>query len=246
MSKKQFDQVHMNKLKNYVYALKDSEEKYPFYISRGIEDRMFAHETEARELHDCKSKKIREIMDEGKEIEYFILKHGLSEDEAILVESTMIDYAKFFHTTLTNENNGDDSDSSGLMTLDEFYSRNPIETLKNIPEGFVVININNRYKRNCSQDEIYEFANESWKIAKDRIGDLSNPHIKYVLAEYKQSIVGVFAVESWYECPDSNGKMRYGFNRKMNLDNNIKVQFINKRFPKKGGQANPIAYSICD
>ena len=72
------------------------------------------------------------------------------------------------------------------------------------------------------------------------------PLIKYVLAEYKQSIVGIFEVESWYEKPDPNGKMRYGFKRKMNLDHNIKEQFINKHFPKKGGQANPIAYSICD
>lgn len=48
-------------------------------------------------------------------------------------------------------------------------------------------------------------------MAKSRIGDLSNPDINVVLAEYKQSIVGVFEVKSWYEAPDSNGKMRYGF-----------------------------------
>lgn len=231
MSKKQFDQVHINILNNYVYALKNPKEKYPFYIGRGIEDRMFSHENEAREHPSSKLNKIREIMDEGRELEYFILKHGLSEKEAILVESVMIDYAKHFHTTLTNENNGDDSDSSGLMTLDEFRSRNPIEPLGCIPKGCVFININKHYKRNSSQKEIYEDVKGLWKMAKSRIGDLSNPDINVVLAEYKQSIVGVFEVKSWYEAPDSNGKMRYGFIWKNNFHPKTK-EYLNKHFKK--------------
>lgn len=207
---------------------------------------MFSHENEAREHPSSKLNKIREIMDGEREIEYFILKHGLSEKEAILVESVMIDYAKHFHTTLTNENNGDDSDSSGLMTLDEFRSRNRIEPLECIPKGCVVININKHYKRNSSQKEIYEQVKKSWKMAKSRIGDLSNPDIKVVLAEYNQSIVGVFEVESWYEAPNSNGKMRYGFIRKEDLNSKTKERYLNKHFKKKRGQANPIAYSTCD
>ena len=59
--------------KHYVYVLKDTAGA-PFYVGLGQRSRLFQHEEEARDQsnNSAKSKRIREITQEGKAIDYEI------------------------------------------------------------------------------------------------------------------------------------------------------------------------------
>ena len=94
----------------YVYALVDPRNSKIFYIGKGKENRVFQHAKSALEdiLKDALSENapslkldtIRSIISEGKKVAYYIIRHNLEEEEAYLVESTLIDmltYSPFNH-----------------------------------------------------------------------------------------------------------------------------------------------------
>lgn len=80
-------------LKYYVYALVDPRDKRIFYVGKGTGDRVFQHAEDSLNENDesLKLSTIREIHKAEKEVEYYILRHNLSDKEAYLVESTLID-----------------------------------------------------------------------------------------------------------------------------------------------------------
>lgn len=96
----EFTQSVKEAIKYYVYALVDPRDNQIFYIGKGKGNRVFQHAEDACNDNDSSLKfdTIRSIIHEGKKVEYYILRHNLSEDEAYLIESTLIDmltYPKF-------------------------------------------------------------------------------------------------------------------------------------------------------
>lgn len=115
----------------YVYALCDENHK-PFYIGKGQGGRVWEHEKgeekerEAIEkneklsldekkilLNDLseKHKKINEIKKRGFEVEKVIIKWGLTENEAFMAESALINFYNYPEVTLANIANGHASES---------------------------------------------------------------------------------------------------------------------------------------
>lgn len=106
-------------LRYYVYLYIDPRDGVPFYIGKGKGNRCFAH------LHDHgeteKAERIAAIRSEGLEPRIDILKYGLTESEALLVESTAIDLLDI--RKLTNRVRGHGSRRMPRGTVDEVAAR---------------------------------------------------------------------------------------------------------------------------
>ena len=231
----EFDRLTCEKIGYYVYALIDPRDQKPFYVGKGVDNRVFAHANEAIETGNESEKLdlVRAIRLGGNNVQHVILRHGLDEKTALAVESTLLDFASYFSVELTNLVLGHHSSTFGTMTTDELirkYNAPPLERLGN---DCVIININRRYREAKQQLSFYEATKESWVMANPEKKDLS-----YVLAEYQSIVVEVFQVEKWYQVND-----RWGFDGQVAPDE-IRNLYFNRKIYKKRGSANPISYRL--
>ena len=81
------------KLGYYVYALADPRDNKIFYIGKGINNRIFQHEEKLDNSN--KSNRIKEILSSGNKIKKLIISYGLSEKEAFVAESTLINIMNY-------------------------------------------------------------------------------------------------------------------------------------------------------
>jgi hypothetical protein len=149
--------------------------KIPFYIGKGINNRVFAHLNCAIE-NEGKSKKldkIREIIHrkDNNIVEHMIVRHGLTEKEAYLVEASMIDFLEYLNTGLANIQGGRHSIEEGLMASDEIIRHYNAKPLKTMGNDCIIININRNYKRGVGDKDIYNATKASWSINKNRLVD---------------------------------------------------------------------------
>ena len=89
---KYFKQSVIEGLKCYVYVLVDPRNNCIFYVGKGSGNRDYQH-AQAALVDDSISLKlstIREIKGLGLDVKYYIIRHNLSEQEAYLVESSII------------------------------------------------------------------------------------------------------------------------------------------------------------
>jgi hypothetical protein len=99
----EFGKEHKDQLKNYVYGLIDPRDEKPFYIGRGVVNRCYSHLRAAKNEQDRlteegeelsaekgKFKRIFDITREKMSVGVRIYRHGMSEDEAKLVEAVLI------------------------------------------------------------------------------------------------------------------------------------------------------------
>jgi hypothetical protein len=177
------------------------------------------------------------------DIQHLIIRHGLSEKEAFLVESTLIDYHNFNLNKLTNEVAGHDSGFYGIKTTDELIRQYNAPKLEKLLHKVVIININRQYaKVKNSNNAIYIATKESWVINKNRINEL-----EYALSEFQGIIIGVFKINKWYAAATENNKInkRWGFDGE-DAPKEIKDIYLNKSIAhvKKKGAANPIRYNL--
>jgi hypothetical protein len=248
-----FDEKTIEYLKYYVYFLKDPDSKLPFYIGKGVGNRVFDHLNCAltSETESLKYDKIRNIQETGKTVQHIIVRHSLSEREAFEIEATIIDIFNYLGTNLTNLVSGQRSIEKGLMTTDEIIRLYNAAPLTSIASNCMIININRNYKRGSGEDAIYKATKETWTIAKKRLDS-----IKIVLSEYKGLIIEVFQVNGWYEKnrqynPNTKGfkegriRIGYGFDGVV-APEEIRSLYLNKSIAhlKMKGTATAIRYNI--
>ncbi len=247
-----FDEKTRQELKYYVYMLLDPKDNKPFYVGKGIDNRVFNHLDCALtdiDSSNAKYEKIREIIQSGQIVKHIIIRHELSESEAFQIEASLIDTLTYCGLFLSNIVGGHNSIEKGLMTSEEIkrlYNAQPLDKIEN---DCILININRKYERGIGGQSIYQATKETWTIRRDKLNQL-----KYVLSEYKGLIVEVFEVEAWYEkergyLPSSKKhgetKIGYGFNGKVAPDE-IRNRYINKSIAhtKKKGAASAIRYNL--
>jgi len=244
-----FDPKTIEQLGYYVYMLIDPRDNKPFYVGKGINNRVFDHVKFAidnPQIVSDKCDKIREIGAEN--VKHMILTHGLSEDEAYKVEAVAIDLLNYVGFNLTNEVSGHHVAESGIMTTDEIERLYNAERLDKVERNCIIININGQYNRAMGTHAIYIATKEAWKIGKNRLKD-----IKYVLSEYRGIIIEVFEVEKWYEVTRTYGPhcknagecyTAYGFEGKI-ADKPVRDLYLNKSIAdrKVKGRSNPISYA---
>ena len=246
-----FDEKTCQELKAYVYMLIDprDDQRKPFYVGKGNNNRVFDHVKTAIKDGDILSLKYDLINEIQKKhtVEHLIVRHGLSDKEAYHLECGIIDVIEHLGFPLTNIVNGHNSLEKGIMTTDMVVARNKADHLTNMDSDCVIININKTYKRNSGQNAVYQATKETW-----RMSDPKNK-IKFVLSEYRGLIVEVFEVEEWYTKTRKSGPNSklpnkeyegWGFNGKV-ADEIIRKKYIYKSIAhlKKKGASNVIKYS---
>ncbi|HKL40533.1 MAG TPA: hypothetical protein VJ894_07635, partial [Cryomorphaceae bacterium] len=158
--KSKFSASVIESLGYYVYLLVDSREGEIFYVGKGKANRVFSHVNDAlySEYESDKLDQIREIHDEGQKVVPLILRHGLTEEEAILVESVVLDLPMM--DSLKNKAAGHDSWERGLKSVDEIKHLYDAEEAI-IDDPVLIININALYRRFMEPEEIYEATKAS-------------------------------------------------------------------------------------
>jgi hypothetical protein len=94
MAYRKFDELAAEKIKFYVYALRDPRNKEIFYVGKGERNRWFEHIKAASKKFDdssLKLQRIREIEADGFEVDAFIIRSGIkTEAHAYDVEGAII------------------------------------------------------------------------------------------------------------------------------------------------------------
>ncbi len=205
-----FDDKTVEEIKYYVYALKDPRNWKIFYIGKWKDNRVFQHVKDALETNDVSDKldTIRDIVNSGETVEYFLIRHGLSEEIAFEVEAALIDLLnneRDIKFNITNVVQGSHTYDRWVISINEaiaLYGGRKIE----ITDPVMLININKLFKRNMSKDELYQATRQSWKVWEKR------NKIKYVLVHYKWIVREIYEVEGWYSVVNETWQKRWAFN----------------------------------
>src|SRR5258706_7895138 len=83
-----FPRLVIEKLGYYVYLLRDPKTHKVFYVGKGTGNQIFAHINSAisSPLDSDKLDKIRSIQSKGLQVRHSIIRHGLTEKEALEIE----------------------------------------------------------------------------------------------------------------------------------------------------------------
>ena len=215
--------------KYYVYAL-CKQDGTPFYIGKGCGRRVLDHEKVAqlaKEAIDADdtltaedvSEKIKQLTEKIKAIlaqntnpQKVIIKWGLSESEAFMCESSLINLVRFMaekHVcsfALTNIVNGNASKQEKASVADVKTKARPVEDFLNecaiqergieaIDYRVAFIKINKLYPKcfdkdgNVDPNNVKECVRGFWPISESK-----RDEIEYVLALYRRRVVGIYHV----------------------------------------------------
>ncbi len=236
---KQFSQAVIEKIGNYAYVLKNPIDSSIFYIGKGVRNRVFDHVSDA--LSDAtindKLEVIRNIHAANFQVEYYILRHGLtSEREALEIESACIDLLGL--DSLTNIVKGHDSWERGMKTIDEVVQYYDAKVIT-ISEPAIILNINKLYKRSMSGPELLNITRSAWIVALKRRED-----VKYAFAAYRGLVREIYVIKpkSWKINRDGN---RWEFEADV-AEASVRDKYLNQslqNYIKKGNQ-NPVRYTF--
>lgn len=227
-----FSRATIEAIQSYVYALADDQDRI-FYVGKGEGNRVFDHIEEVRR-HLKENKKfksidpiedqddadsplspkqeiIAEMLQRKKEPKKYIIREGLTPDQALLIEATLISVLEWqFGGALTNQIAGHGTAHFGLKTVEELEATKGkpfcIDHLPCLEEGaeVVAINVNRRWAEVVNGTKtLIEIAEGCWKINVARARQC-----KYAIIHANGIVRGVFKIESWSD-RDEDG--RYTF-----------------------------------
>lgn len=225
-------------LKCYVYVYVDPRNGQPFYIGKGQGSRALSHLKDTS-VSD-KVTRIQELVELGVKPRIDILRYGLTEKEAILVEAAAIDLIGKHN--LSNQVSGHYSKSYGRVELNELLqvlSAKPVE----VKHKAMLITINKLYRSGMSERELYEATRGIWALGPNR------EKVDYCMSVYQGVVREVYCVKAWhpagtlaYTTRASDGFLesgRWEFEGDIAADK-VRNKYVG-RFVGLGGQ-NPIRY----
>lgn len=235
-----FSQAVVERLGYYVYYLVDPRDNRTFYVGKGKGNRIFAHGAEADESdgedESDKVQRINKIREGGLIEKRYILKSGLSEEEAFQLESALIDYIGI--ENLTNAVLGHNSE---LMAVEEFSVLYEAKEAI-INEPVLIVNIHRLFEREMSEDELYTATRQWWVLNLNRC-----KKVEYVFAVYKGIVRQVYIPTKWFIGKTEKGQKRVGFDG-VPASQVLRDQYVGcsvLSYLTKGAQ-NPIKYVNCD
>lgn len=203
-------------LGSYVYALVDPRTDKIFYVGKGAGNRVFDHCNFAIKEDDesLKLNLIREIIAEGLNVKHYILRHKLTDAEAIIVESVLIDllsYPEFNNESLlANIVSGHHQWDRGIKSVEEIGIIYDCEKIiPNPNDHILLVSLNKTFdlsrKRNDDID-LYQITRRAWLMAKYKA-----KQITHVLGVYRGIVRSVVKVEGYSWEKDAKNRDRCSF-----------------------------------
>jgi hypothetical protein len=226
-------------LKSYVYLYIDPRNNELFYVGKGTEDRLFAHLRDQSESK--KVARIAEIRKNGYEPQIDVLRYGLSNSEAALVEAAVIDLIG--KDNLTNKVSGYHSNSFGRLTSQELMLLVDAKQVQ-VKHNAILLTINSLYRSGMSPLELYETTRGCWRVGSRR------SKVEYAFSLFRGIVLEVYRIDQWfpagtleYKTRDSSAfkkDSRWEFSGKIAED--IREGYVGFSVGKAG--QNPIRYVI--
>lgn len=241
MKARKFPASVMEHLGFYVYTLADPSTGKIFYVGKGTSNRVFAHANAAlkNSTKSDKLEKIRRIRTKGRIVRHDIIRHGMSKNEALEVESALIDYVGL--AQLSNEVAGHAMDKRGKMTTDEIIALYRAKPIK-IQEPALLIIINRLFKRNISPAALYEATRGNWVLGSRR------QKARYAFSVYKGVVRQVYRIDGWSTAVARSSSQkrqeRWRFRGKIACEMQHYVGGSVERYLKPGAQS-PVRYLNC-
>lgn len=238
----------------YVYLLIDPRGDVIFYVGKGTANRCFAHLAEARKTSadsigdSPKLARIREIEAAGMAVEIDILRHGLYEHEAYLVESVAIDLVD----PDANRVVGHDTTELGrrsVLDINVAYGAKPVEI--HPQHRVVLIRINRLFERGMSDNELYEATRKWWRIGRPRrqLGTARAP--EWAMAVFGGVVRAVYRIEEWEQVTardveeDPTRDRRWAFLGRRDQEMEANYLYRDVSTYLKSAAQNPIRYINC-
>lgn len=183
----------------YVYALIDPRNGQVFYIGKGNGNRVFFHQIQSGkypESEKAKLLKIREIEEDGYEVQRVVINWGLTESEAFAAEASLLNLMRFLSAdALTNAVSGHHVHSA--MTVEDFEVSYGAEHLRpeDIQHNIMIIKINKLYRQDMRAKELYDAVRGHWRAS---LKTIQKRNIEYVFGVYNQLIVAVYRPDEWH------------------------------------------------
>lgn len=250
MAELRFTEAACKQLKYYVYIYIDPRDEVVFYVGKGLGNRCFSHLKSVGESD--KVQRIADIRKAGTKPRIEILKYGLSEREALLVEATAIDLLKI--DNLTNGMRGHGSrvgSRAGVEQLIATLDPRPIDITPS--HAVVLININNTYNYGMLPMHLYDVTRSAWVVSLR-----SAERAKYAMSVFRGVVREVYEIAHWL--PDGSTFRSDGVDRGRSTqpdrryefvgtlaDDDIRRRYIDRsvaHYFSKGAQ-NPIKYVNC-
>lgn len=175
-------------LRSYVYVYIDPRNGKVFYIGRGKGNRLFTHLSELSEA--AKVARINKIRAGGKEPQIDVLRYGLSDSEARLVEAASIDLIG--KNRLTNQMAGHHESSFGRITSQRVISMLTAKKI-NVKHKAILITINKLYRSDMTKEELYETTRGIWVV-----GETNRNKVEYALALFQGIVLEVYRIKQWF------------------------------------------------
>ncbi|MBT4866155.1 MAG: hypothetical protein HON53_13715 [Planctomycetaceae bacterium] len=234
------------KLGYYVYLYVDPRDGLPFYVGKGQGNRLLAHLDDRTETE--KVRRITELGKLGLKPIIEILKYGLSEHEAFLIESASIELLGL--EQLTNRVKGHHAEQQGRGRLEDIVQELDAEEVE-ISHAVILININRLYRYGMPQIQLYDATRSSWKVGPRRA------NAEYAFCVYGGIVRAVYRVAAWvpagstmmsptYDHREHEAPDRFEFVGKLAAED-IRRKYVGKSIKQyfaKGAQ-NPIKYINC-
>jgi uncharacterized protein len=174
-------------LKSYVYVYIDPRNGEPFYIGKGKGNRLFSHLNDRSDSE--KVARIAEIRKIGKEPQIDIIRYGLTNAEAALVEAAAIDLLG--KAKLTNRMAGYHKDSFGRITSQDIIGILTAKPVK-VCHKSILITINRLYRSYMTPLELYETTRGIWVVG------LKRNKAEYAMSVTHGIVREVYRIGQWY------------------------------------------------
>ena len=170
---------------NYIYAIYDPREELPFYVGRGVRDRVFSH---LKESHNREVEmKILSLRRQGLEPTIKILIHGLNSKQARAAETVAI--AMLGKDNLANKVLGGGSSLTNVSPEELIHHYNAKEVLI---RHKVMLIVRNPWNPNQSERFHYDLTRASWKVGKKK------DFAEYAFLIHQGVVKRVYTIAAWY------------------------------------------------